>query len=110
MVLNAGGLARNETFQADLALEAGDVLRSLIGDAGNQITVGNEMARAHVSERAGACAEQTLAGRFRFGRVFDELDDLPFGHAGDLVEMEAALAFLLLRIRGGTEGSIGDHW
>src|SRR5439155_19348377 len=105
----AGGLARNQPFQADLAFEAGDVLRSVIGDARNQITVGNEMARAHVLKRTGACAEQTLALRLRFGGMFDELNDLPFGNAADLVQMEPPLALLLFGIHGGTEESISDH-
>src|SRR6202140_4180123 len=109
VVLDAGRLARNEPFQANLAFESGDVLRSVIGDAGNQITIGNEMARAHVRKRAGACAEQTLARLFRCGRVLDELDDLPFGNAADLVQMEAALAFLFFGIQGGTQESISDH-
>src|SRR5256884_7400979 len=53
-----------------------DLYSYLIGDAGNQITIGNEMARAHVWKRAGASAEQTLTRFFRYGRVLDELNDL----------------------------------
>jgi len=60
------------------------------------------MARAHVSKRARCCSEQTLARRLRFGRVLDELNDLPFGNAPDLVQMEPPLALLLFGIHGGT--------
>src|SRR5216110_4042298 len=102
IVLDAGGLARHEPFQANLAFKAGDVLRRLIGDAGNQVTVGNQMARAHVLKRGRACSEQTLARGWRFGRVLDELNDLPFGNAADLVQMEPPLALLLFGIHGGT--------
>ncbi len=67
------------------------------------------MARAHIRKRPGACAKQTLARLFRYGRVLDELNDLPFGNAADLVQVEAALAFLFFGIRRGTQESISDH-
>ena len=50
IVLDASGLAGDEAFEFDLAFEAGDVLRGVIGDAGNCVAVGNEMARTHVDD------------------------------------------------------------
>jgi hypothetical protein len=67
------------------------------------------MARSHVPKRASACAEQTLARLFRFRRVLDELDDLPFGNAADLIQMQAALAFRFFGVRSGTEEGISNH-
>ena len=67
------------------------------------------MARAHVFQRASAGAKQSLARLLRFRRTLDQIHDLPFGNAADLVQMEAALAFRFFGILRGTEERIGDH-
>src|ERR1700687_3329226 len=71
VVLNAGGLPGDETFEANLALETRDVLCRVIRHAGNRVAVGDKMTRAHVHERPGAHAKQTLACCPRFRRVLD---------------------------------------
>ncbi len=45
----------------------------------------------------------------RFGRVLDEFDDLPFGNAADLIQMEPPLAFLFFGIHSRTQERINDH-
>src|SRR6266478_8372298 len=50
VVLDAGGLAGDEFVETHLALQAGDVLRGVIGDAGDGIAVGNELPWAQVGE------------------------------------------------------------
>src|SRR5258708_30872843 len=97
--LASGGTRRRESFQANLAFESRDILRGLIRDAGNQVTVGDQMARSHVPKRASACAEQTLARLFRFMRVLDELHDLPLCQAADLVQMPAVPSVPLFGVR-----------
>src|SRR5712691_476318 len=109
VVLDAGGLASDEAFQPNLAFQAGDVLRGVIGNAGNQIAVGNEMAGTHVRQRMSARAEQTFARRFRFRWMLGELDDLPLGNSANLVQMQPPLALLFLRIHSGAEEGINDH-
>src|SRR6266568_6917850 len=61
VVLDARGLAGDKTLQANLAFEAGDVLRRVIGNAGNQVAVGDEMTWPHIFKRARAGSKQTLA-------------------------------------------------
>src|SRR2546429_5307578 len=51
IVFYAGGQAGNEAVEAHLALEAGDVLRGVIGHAGNRVAVRDQMARAQVRKR-----------------------------------------------------------
>jgi hypothetical protein len=86
IVFDAGGLPRDEPLQPDLALQASDILRGLIGDPGNQITVGDQMARAHVFQRPRARAEQTFACFLRFRRPLHELNDLSFGACALLLQ------------------------
>src|SRR5260370_719804 len=61
VVLDARGMAGDKTLQENLAFEAGDVLRRVIANAGNQVAVGDEMAWPHIFKRARAGSKQTLA-------------------------------------------------
>src|ERR1700675_4230971 len=108
IVFDAGGLAGDEAFEANLAFETGDVLRGVIGDAGNRVAVRDQMARTVVRKRA-STAEKSLACLFWLGRMLGELDDLAFGNTADLIEMKTALAFRVLGLDGGTEKSIGEQ-
>ena len=67
------------------------------------------MTGAQIRERAGSGAKQFLARLWRFGGILDEVHDLAFGNAADLIEMEAALAFLGFGILGGAEKSVNNH-
>src|SRR5260370_31054580 len=60
VVLDAGWLAGDEPIETHLAFQAGDVLRGLIGDAGNGVAVGNELPRSQVGERLAARVEEAL--------------------------------------------------
>src|ERR1700760_782506 len=97
VVLDAGGLTGDEAFEFDLAFEAGDILRGVIGDTGNCVTVRDEMARASVYDNLSARTEQTLWRGGFFRRVLDEIDDLPFGDAADLIEVETTFALDIFR-------------
>src|SRR5580704_19575370 len=91
VVLDAGGLAGDETLEFDLAFEAGDVLGGVIGHAGDCVAVGNEMARTIVDYGDGTRTEQTLLLRWFFGRILNDIDDLAFGDTADLIELKATL-------------------
>src|ERR1700680_1103262 len=52
IVLDAGGLAGDETFETELPFEAGDVLRGVVGDAGNRVTVSDEVPGSQINDRA----------------------------------------------------------
>ena len=105
----AGGLPGDETIEADLSFQAGDVLSGVIGHTRNGVTIGDEVARARISKRCGALAEKALADFLGFRSVLGQLDDLPFGDAANLIEMQAALALGFIGIDGRTEKSVGDH-
>ena len=68
IVLDAGRLAGDETFEANLSFKARDILRGLIGDAGNRVAVGDEMTRAIVGQRTSA-AKKSFACLSWFGRM-----------------------------------------
>src|ERR1700719_4481121 len=70
VVLDAGGLAGDQLVEAHLAFKTGDVLRGVVGDAGDRVAVGNELARAQVGERPGAGEETFRCARL--GRMRDE--------------------------------------
>src|SRR5207245_1913949 len=76
---------------------------------GNGITVRDEMAGTQIRERAGSGAKQFLARLWRFGGILDEVHDLAFGDAADLVQMEPALALFGFGILGGAEKSVNNH-
>ena len=107
VVLDAGGLAGDEAFEFDLAFEAGDILRGVIGDAGNRVAVGDEMTRAIVWHRTRARTKTLWRGLF--GRILDEIDDLAFGDAADLIELKAALPLDVFGWFRGAKERIGDH-
>src|SRR6184192_2508332 len=67
IVFYAGGQAGNEAVEAHLALEAGDVLRGVIGHAGNRVAVRDQMARAQVRKRTGTKTNSFLRGFFGSG-------------------------------------------
>ena len=60
IVLDTGGLAGNELVKADLAFEAGDVLRRVVGDSGNRVAVGDKMPGTRIGKRMGTRCEQGL--------------------------------------------------
>src|SRR6516162_10746255 len=93
IVFDAGRKAGNEAVEAHLAFEARDVLRGVIGHAGNGVAVRDQMARAQVGKRTGTKPKQFFAGLLRFGRMLGKVYDLTFGDAADLVQVETALAF-----------------
>src|SRR3984893_10833226 len=98
VVLDAGGLACDEPVEAHLAFKPGDVLRGLIGDAGDGVAIGDELPRAQIYERLRTRAEEALTFFARLGRMRGEINDLPFRDAADLVQVQAALAFDFLRV------------
>ncbi len=108
IVLDAGWLAGDEAFEFDLAFEAGDVLRGVIGHAGDCIAVGNQVTRAIIHHRGRAWSEQAWF-RGLLGWMFDDVDDLAFGDSADLIELKAAPAFEVFRSLRRTEESVSDH-
>src|SRR6516164_6840526 len=66
IVFDAGRKAGNEAVEAHLAFEARDVLRGVIGHAGNGVAVRDQMARAQVGKRTGTKPKQSFAGLLRF--------------------------------------------
>ena len=56
------------------------------------------MAGAKVHQPMNAKAKQALARLWRFGRILHQIDDLAFGDAADLIQMQAALPFLRFRV------------
>src|SRR6266566_2208969 len=92
IVFYAGRVAGNEAVEAHLAFQARDVLRGVIGHAGNRVAVRDEMASAQVRKRTGTKTKQFSAGLLRFGRMLGKVHDLAFGDAADLVQVETALA------------------
>src|SRR5882724_6739195 len=108
VVLDAGGLACNKPLEANLSFQAGDVLRSVISNAGNRIAVGDEVARPSRFERAGAPAKQTLACFLRFRRVLNKFDHLAFRNSPNLVQMKTALAFRFFRVHRRAEECVSD--
>ena len=67
------------------------------------------MAR-RACRRAGALARRkVLCASRRLRRVLDEFDDLAFGDATNLIQMQAALAFGFFGIFGRAEKSVSDH-
>src|ERR1700687_734900 len=107
VVLDAGWLGGDQLVEAHLAFKTGDVLRGVVGDAGDGIAIGNELARAQVGERPGTGEETFRCARL--GRVRDELGDLAFRYAADLVQMKAAPAFDFFGIFRGAKKGVGDH-
>ena len=90
IVLDAGGLAGNQTLEAYLPFQAGDVLCGVIRHAGNRVTVGNQMPRAQIAERLRACLPKVpRAALARIGGMLGEFDDLPFGDAANLIQVQA---------------------
>src|SRR5882672_7080536 len=109
VVLDAGGLAGNEPFEADLPFEAGDVLRGVIGNPGNRVAVGDEVTGPSGFERARATAKQTLRCFLRFRRMLNKLDHLAFGNSANLVQMKTAFALRFFRVDGRVEECVSDH-
>ena len=109
IVFDAGGLAGNQTFEAHLAFQAGDVLRGVIGDAGDGVAVGDELARAIDCRRLGLAAKNSAWSGAWFCGVFGEFDHLAFGDATNLIEVQTAAAFSFFRIDCRAKKGIGDH-
>ena len=92
IVFDAGVLAGDEAGDDDAILEAGDVLRSFVGDAGDGVGVADEFPAGDYGISASAPhSEQSAAGRGSGGQ-FDELGDLAFANAADLIDAETAAA------------------
>src|SRR5579859_6295743 len=69
IVLHTGGLASDEPLEPDLPLEAGDVLRRVIGDAGNRVAVGDEVPGSRIDERPGTRTQWFFSAFERLGRM-----------------------------------------
>jgi len=100
IVFDAGVLAGDEAGDDDAILEAGDVLRSFVSDAGDGVGVADEFSAGDygISASAGH-PEQSAAGRGSGGQ-FDELGNLAFADAADLIDAQTAAAFDII-FRGG---------
>src|ERR1700722_1992551 len=109
VVLDASGLAGDEAFEFDLAFEAGDVLGGVIGHAGDCVAVGNQVARAIVDDGSSARTEQTFLFLRLFGRVLDDVDDLAFGDAADLIELKATLTLEVFGWFRGPKERVGNN-
>src|ERR1700687_1086813 len=59
VVFDAGRLAGNQALETNLALQAGDVLRGVIGNAGDGVAVRDKMPRTRIRDRAGTRAQYT---------------------------------------------------
>src|SRR5271170_3901326 len=51
IVLHAGGLACNKPFETDLPFKAGDILRRVIRNTRNRVTISDEMPRSQIDHR-----------------------------------------------------------
>ena len=69
----------------------------------------NEMARAIVYKWSRFGTEQTFLLWGLVGRVLDDVDDLAFGDAADLIELKAALPLDVFGWFRGAKERIGDH-
>src|SRR5580692_6153284 len=109
IVFHAGGLTCDEAFETDLPFETGDVLRGVIRDAGNCVTVRDEVPRPQIDNWPGARTEKFLLRFTRLGRMFGQLDDLPFRDAPNLIQVQTAPALRVLGLFRRTKKSVGDH-
>jgi hypothetical protein len=107
--LDAGWLAGNEALEANLAFEAGNVLRGVIGNTGDGVTVRHKMPRSRIWDWTGSRTKYAFARCLGFRRMLGELHDLALGDAADLIEMEAPFALDVFRGLRRPEESVSDH-
>ena len=78
IVLHAGGLPRNKPFEADSPFKPGDILRRVISDTRNRITICDKVPGSQIDHRPRTGAEELSLRFARLGRMFGELNNLPF--------------------------------
>src|SRR5580698_5844275 len=100
IVFHTGRLARNEPLEADLALKAGNVLRRVISDARNRITVSDQVPGPQIHDGLGTRTEEFSLHFARLGRMLRQLDDLPFRNPPDLIQVQAPPALHVLGLFG----------
>ena len=97
VVLDAGVLAGDYGAEVGLFFEAGDVLSGFVGDAGNRVSVVEQLLRAvgdsvAPAEHAGALHSGRGAG------MVHDLEHLAFNDAAYAIQIRAALALDLTGI------------
>src|SRR5262249_52457083 len=107
-VLNAGGLSRDEAFEAYLALEPRDVLSRLVSHTRDRIGVRNDVPEP-AAQRFSLASEQTLWRSFLLRGMIHKLHDLAFRNAANLVQMQAAFALCFLRICARPKKSVKQN-
>src|SRR5580658_4714454 len=109
IVFHAGRLARNKPLETDLPFKAGNVLRRVISDAGNRVTVSYEVPRPQIHDGLGTRTEKLSLHFARLVRMFRQLDDLTLRNSPDLIQVQAPPALHVLGLFRRTKKSIGDH-
>src|ERR1700730_782424 len=69
IVLHAGGLARDEPLETDLPFQTCNILRGVIGDSGNRVTVRDKVSGSQINDRTRAGTEEFSLGLARLGRM-----------------------------------------
>jgi hypothetical protein len=109
VVLHAGGLARDQPFETDLPFETGNILRGVIGDSGNRVTVGDQVSGPQINNGTRSGTEEFSLSLARLGRMLGQFDDLPFRDTPDLIQVQAPPAFGVLGLFPWAKKGISDH-
>src|SRR4029077_16906103 len=96
-------------FETDLSLEAGDVLSSVIGDAGNRVAVRDEVPGSRIDERTGTRGKQFFSVIKLLGRMLGQFDDLALRDATDLIQVETTPALGVFRFFRRSKKGVGYH-
>src|SRR5262249_41645728 len=93
----------------NLAFKTSNVLRGMISDTRNGVTVRDEMPRPIVSNRARAQTKRNFFRRGRLWGMLGKFHNLPFGDASNLIQVQASFALDVFGMFRGPKESISDH-
>src|SRR6516165_9943094 len=98
VVLHTGLLSGYQPFKSHLAFQARHVLRCVIRDTGDRITVENQMPRLQVHHRTRARLQQSSFLLHACRRLFHQVYNLAFRDSPDMIQMQPPLALRFLRV------------